>query len=119
MVMTCSICNHDKRNDIDAAIINGVAQRAIADSFRVSPSAVGRHKAHIKELIESNEDLQADKLAQEIKELQKITIDILEDAMAIKDKRSSLQAIREARSNIELIAKLSGAIDERIKVEME
>lgn len=115
----CKICSHEKKVEINEAIVKGDSQRVIAGHFNVSQSSVGRHKTHVRELIDANEELQADKLAQEIKELQKLTIDILEDAMAIKDKRSSLQAIKEARSNIELIAKLSGAINERVKVEMD
>jgi DNA-binding CsgD family transcriptional regulator len=107
------------RNEIDNDIVRGKSQRAIASQYNVSPASVARHKSHIRELLEVNEELQADKLAQEITELQKITLDILEDSMASKDKRSSLQAIKEARSNIELLAKLTGAIGARIKVEME
>jgi len=46
----CTICLHEKRDEIEAAILKGESQRSIASQYNVSQSAVGRHKknGHIR-----------------------------------------------------------------------
>ena len=51
----CTICRHEKRDEIEAAILKGDSQRLIATQFSVSQSAISRHKrdGHIQtELVE-------------------------------------------------------------------
>jgi hypothetical protein len=44
----CTICSHENRPQIDLAIATGLAKRAIAARFKVSPDAVWRHsQAHL------------------------------------------------------------------------
>ena len=42
----CTICLHEKRDEIEAAILKGGSQRAIASQFTVSRSAIARHKTN-------------------------------------------------------------------------
>jgi hypothetical protein len=44
MPRPCSICVHEKRAEIEAAIVRGESFRSISYAFRVSPHAVSRHK---------------------------------------------------------------------------
>ena len=56
---------------------------------------------------------QADDLLRQMQDLQQRTLAILEGAEETKQHRTALSAIREARSNLELLAKLLGELDER------
>jgi hypothetical protein len=55
----------------------------------------------------------ADDLLEQVRDLQVRTFAILEAAEESKQHRTALSAIREARSNLELLAKLLGELDER------
>jgi hypothetical protein len=56
---------------------------------------------------------QADDLLGQVRDLQARTLAILEAAEETRQHRTALSAIREARSNLELLAKLLGKLDER------
>lgn len=51
MPRTCTVCQHEGRRKIDAAIVFGKSNRAIAGQFRVTRGAVQRHKAHVAEAL--------------------------------------------------------------------
>lgn len=58
MPRQCSICVHEKRNEIEGALVHGNSFRMIARAYSVSPDAVSRHKrnGHIAlEIIEAKE----------------------------------------------------------------
>lgn len=59
------------------------------------------------------EVVQADNLFNQVRNLQQSTLDILAEAEQSKQYRTALSAIREARGNLELLAKLLGELDER------
>lgn len=65
-------------------------------------------KAH-----EAEEVARADNLLDRVENLQARTLAILEAAEETGELRTALGAIREARSNVELLAKLLGELDER------
>lgn len=43
MPRICTVCAHPERRAIDAAVVAGAANRAIARQYRVSKDAVARH----------------------------------------------------------------------------
>jgi hypothetical protein len=55
----------------------------------------------------------ADDLLEQVRDLQVRTFAILEAAEASEQHRTALSAIREARGNLELLAKLLGELDDR------
>jgi hypothetical protein len=61
---------------------------------------------------------QADDLLDEVRSLQSRVLTILGRAEGVGDLRTALGAIREARGNIELLAKLVGQLDERPQVHL-
>jgi hypothetical protein len=61
----------------------------------------------------AEEVAEADDLLGQVQDLQARTLSILEAAEATSEHRTALGAIREARSNLELLAKLLGELDER------
>jgi len=61
----------------------------------------------------ASEVAEADNLLGQVRDLQQSTLDILAEAERSKQYRTALGAIREARGNLELLAKLLGELDER------
>jgi hypothetical protein len=49
---TCTVCQHQGRRKIDAAIVFGKSERSIAKQFRVTSAAIHRHKIHVAESLE-------------------------------------------------------------------
>jgi hypothetical protein len=64
----------------------------------------------------AEEVAQADDLLDQLKDLQRRTLAILEAAETTNQHRTALSAIREARSNLELLAKLIGELDDTPQV---
>jgi hypothetical protein len=61
----------------------------------------------------ASEIAEAGNLLAEVRGLHSRSLAILEAAESTKQHRTALSAIREARSNLELLAKLLGELDER------
>ena len=121
MPRTCTICEHPEVEAIDRALVAGTALSSVSAKYRVSEDAMGRHKAnHLPAKLvmaeKAAEVAQADDLLEQVRDLQARTLAILEAAEETKQHRTALAAIREARSNLELLAKLLGELDERPQV---
>jgi len=98
--------------------VGGAALSETAAKYRVSNDAVSRHKAnHLPTKLvlaeKAAEVAEAGDLLGQVQDLQARTLAILEAAEASREHRTALGAIREARSNLELLAKLLGELDER------
>ncbi len=121
MPRACTVCTHPKRDEIDAALVAGVALRNIAKRFDTSPTAVFRHKGeHLPAKLvmaeKASEVAQADGLIEQLQDLQRRAHTILDKAEEAGELRVALSAIREARGNLELLAKLLGELDERPQI---
>ena len=122
MPRTCSICTHEDRHTIDRALVGGEgALRTISDHFSVSKTALIRHKdAHLPAALvkarEAEDVVRADELLSQVRGLQDRTLAILSASEAAGELRTALAAIREARGNLELLAKLLGELDEAPRV---
>jgi len=117
----CTICDHEGRAIIDAALISGAPLRDIAGRHGVSKSALERHKAghlpaHLAKAREAGEVARADDLLSQMRYLQDRTLAILSASEDAGELRTALTAIREARGNLELLAKLVGELDDVPKV---
>jgi hypothetical protein len=118
MPRTCSICSHAEREAIDEALVGGSSNLSVSSLFDVSEAAVRRHKSnHLPAKLvlahEAEEVATADNLLEKVQDLQSRTMAILDQAEGAGDLRTALGAIREARGNVELLAKLLGELDER------
>lgn len=121
MGRTCTICIHADREAIDAALVRGEPTRKIASRYEsLSQAAVSRHgREHLPASLalahEAEEVAKADDLLGQVRGLQSRTLGILERAEHAggPQLRTALSAIREARGNLELLAKLLGELDER------
>src|SRR5918995_1670169 len=123
MPRACNICTHPDREAIDEALISGVAFPALVAKYRVSKDSLSRHKAnHLPAKLvmaqAAEEVAQADDLLDQVRDLHAPALAILEAAERTKQHRTALSAIREARSNLELLAKLLGELDDRPQVNL-
>jgi hypothetical protein len=118
MPRRCTVCDHPERHGIDETLVTGAPYRSVAKRFGLSESAVYRHKiehlpAHLLKAREVEEMAQADDLLEQVRNLQRHALDILERAETAGDLRTALAAISQARGNLELLGKLAGELDER------
>jgi hypothetical protein len=121
MPRACTICTHEDLHTIDRTLVAGEALRSISDRFSVSKSALIRHKdAHLPTALararEAKELARADELLIQVRDLQGRTLSILSASEEAGELRTALAAIREARGNLELLAKLLGELDETPQV---
>jgi hypothetical protein len=104
MPRICTICSHEKRQEIDSALVSGIATlRTISDWFSVSIASLKRHKenGHVVRKItkagEIRERLDADKLLDILDDLLGEARTTIADAKKSGDHRVRLAAVREAR----------------------
>jgi hypothetical protein len=117
----CTVCTHPELEAINRALVEGTPNRRIASHHDVTERAVRNHKAsHLPATLvkaqEAEEIAEADGLLSHVKDLQTRALSILDKAEAADELRTALGAIREARGNLELLAKLLGELDERPQV---
>jgi hypothetical protein len=118
MPRRCTICDHDESHAINVALVQREPYRAVARQYGVSKDALQRHSQdHIPQLLveakHAVEVSEADDLLARVEDLEERTIAILDKAEEAGELRTALSAIREARGNVELLAKLRGELDER------
>ena len=117
MSRTCTICSHPERNAIDRALIESRPLREVARHYETSKDALFRHKAeHLPGTLvkakEAEDIASAGGLLKQIVDLQQRTLTVLEKAEDKEDLKTVLQAVRESRGNLELLAKMLGELHE-------
>jgi len=121
MPRKCTICAHPKRAEIDQAIVDGVPYRAIACRYGVGREAVRRHaKNHVPRTLvkahEAEEVSRADDLLARAREYEAHAVALLEKAAEEDDYGTALRGIREARSCLELLARMRGELEREMTV---
>lgn len=123
MPKTCSVCSLSSRAEIDQALVAETPLRRVAEQYGTSATALHRHKAdHLPALLtkahDAGEVSRADDLLGQVRDLQEKALSILVQAEAAGDLRVAVSAIREARGNLELLAKMLGLMTERHEVDV-
>jgi hypothetical protein len=120
MGRTCTVCNHPRRRDIDKAILTGEPERALAGRYRVARSSLQRHRPHVSEVMaraaEAREITHGENLVERLQSLSAIAFKILADARAAKQYSAAMSGVREMARIVELVAKLTGQLDESTRV---
>jgi hypothetical protein len=114
---TCSVCAHEKREEIDQALVTRTPYRNISKQFSVSAAALSRHlndhlPARLAKAQEAEEVAHADDLLAQVRDLQGRALAILDKAEESGELITALRAIREARGNLELLGKLAGELQD-------
>jgi len=113
MAGRCTICTHPHRDEVDADLARGVAQRAVAKRLGVSGSSVQRHAARhlrpeIRQAITRRHDLRVGGLADRLAGLATDAASVRQAAMASGDPGMSLRAVDTERAVLTDLAKLVG-----------
>ncbi len=124
MGMTCNICNHSKRLQIDRDLVQGKNYQIIANTYGVDWQAVRRHKEnHLSRQL--TQAYERKEMAESMNLLAHIE-DILDKANSIfnrnyEQKRDglALKALAEQRSTIELLAKIGAYLHESRAMELQ
>jgi hypothetical protein len=122
MSRKCSICNHNRRQEIEHALLRGDSHRVVAQQFTVSRGAVARHLKHVSTAL-----TQARKL-KEIEDGKSISLQLRELNLQVEqlkaradrtgDYRAALAALREKTRLVELEARLTGELNEKPEVKI-
>lgn len=120
---TCGVCRHPDVDLINQALVTGLTLREITGKWEISRSTLDRHRArHIPEAVlkakEAKIVAQGDDVLGSIRALHATTLKILREAEAAGEHGIALKAIKEARCNLELLAKLDGQLSDTGKVEI-
>src|SRR5262249_8525350 len=118
------ICTHNQLKEITADLMSRASYRTLQKRYGISKSAVERHlNGHVSEALRRLTAAEGMSLAdaagiaepvlQQMRHLHVRTLRILLDAEATKDHRTALNAISEARKNLELIGRIDGSLDPR------
>lgn len=119
----CTVCHHDQHEVIDTALASGDSLASVARRFGLSPDAVRRHRighlsAALKAVQAERETAGARTALDRLEALHDRAERVLAAAEAEGKASLSLQAIRELRSTVELIARLTGELDDRPQVQV-
>jgi len=121
MPRSCTICQHQERAAINAALLTGTALRDIAGQFGVSKSSLDRHKeehmpAALVKAQEVEEVRQALDIVAQLKAINDAALTVLGEARRSGNGELALKAIDRIQRQIELQAKLLGELDERPQI---
>jgi len=119
----CKVCMHPDRPDIDAALVTGITNVDAAKRWGMSRDSIRRHRdAHLSpalQAVAAHRETAGAKTALERMEALYEKASAVLDAASEEGKASlSLAAIRELRGIVELLAKLTGELDDRPQVQV-
>jgi len=115
MPKKCPVCVHGERQEIEKALLGSETLHQVAQRFALPKWSLYRHKQRhlprqLKKAQEAKEMIQADSLLRQMLYLQSRALNILMTAEVAGELKTALGAIREARGNLELLAKLQGEL---------
>lgn len=126
--VTCQVCSHPSREEIDRQLVAGVSLRQLARQYETDKSALCRHKAHIaqaiadaraEELVTNARGL-SDQVREQIDRCQRLVLQaemVLAGAtdprLALRAAEATCRPLRELRGYLELLGELTGEISRR------
>jgi hypothetical protein len=116
MGMSCKVCNHINRVEIDRMLCQGKSYQNIANLYDIQAQAIRRHKesGHVNRqmitAIEHRDILEGHNLLNEIDALVDRTKVILDKAEKKERLDTALRGISELRSTYELLSKIAFAL---------
>jgi hypothetical protein len=121
-VRKCSICNHNRRQEIEHALLRGESHRVVAQQFTVSRGAVARHLKHASSALTQARKLggiePGKNILLQLRELNLQAEQLKARAERVGDYRAALAALREKTRLAELEARLTGELDEKSEVKI-
>ena len=111
----CSVCKHTEVNNINEKMIAGASVRSLAKEYDLGTMALQRHRAnHLPKALVKAKELQeidaADRLLERVQGLYDTALEIMKEARDDGKFQPAVSALKEARSSLELIAKMIGEL---------
>jgi hypothetical protein len=121
MPRTCTICRHEKRQEVDQALLRNESFRHIAIRFGTSTSALVRHKARdipatLSKAKQAADEITADSLYDRLRAINRETTMILQQARKTSSHELALKAIARVERQVELEARLLGELSNTPKI---
>jgi hypothetical protein len=121
--MSCSICQHPKRPEIDQALVAGSATlAALGQAYGLSTSALHRHKAHLQAKCDQAQDRLQDQVRQGclfwLSQALEMTMQTATAAQTEGNGRLVLKALAQGTRLITLILKQDLRLDSNLVFEM-
>lgn len=118
MANVCTVCIHPERDEIDKLLIlDGSSIRDLAGQYKLSKSAVDRHRAHaseaLKRAIEVKEYRRGEKLLDKVEDLTAASWGLMRKAKDDEDWKTALTGVRETRGCLELVGRVSGELKDK------
>ncbi len=112
-----TVAKHPQRDEIEAALAAGMSDRKTAERFGLSKDAVRRHRltmgARLERMIAAGKAEGAQSAQARVELLYQRANGLLDKAEAADKAAVSVALLRELRGLVELLAKLTGELDER------
>jgi DNA-binding XRE family transcriptional regulator len=117
------VCIHEKRDEIDREIVSRQPYRALARTFGVSKDSISRHaNLHIPETLTTAnaiaEVVRADMLLDRVEVLVSEAEGLLTYGKDERQAKAWEGGLRELRKCLELLARVTGELDERPQVNL-
>jgi len=117
----CTVCTSEHRDLIDQGIVQGRSSYALADEYGVSPSAIQRHaKAHVSAALVALEvertRVEAQTVLARMEAQYQTLAALIEQASKSGQAALVVNASRELRQTAELLAKITGELNDRPQV---
>lgn len=117
----CTVCSHEQIDDINKALLAKEAYAKIAVRFRVGRDSLRRHSAnHMGELLaeerKTKQPGDANSALARLEDLYDRTNKLLAQAEHNSHTTNALQAVRELRTTLESIAKITGELNDKPSV---
>jgi hypothetical protein len=113
----CKACQHEKKIEIDRALLGGEAARQVAPRYGLSATGLQRHMKHIApSLVKAREAVevgQASNVLSFVRGLVTKAHQYTELAEQKGDLRTAMTGLRELTRMAELLAKLTGELEQR------
>jgi DNA-binding transcriptional ArsR family regulator len=122
MARQCKVCMHPDRREIDRRLAEPTVNiSSLSTEFDVSYPSLRRHRdAHLPATLahsaEAREVAHADTLVDQLKAIQERAHGLLDKAEEAGNLSVAVRAVRELRGNLDLLARLSGELDDRPQV---
>jgi len=111
---TCGACTHPKREDIENMLLRRIPMSKISTETGLSLATIFRHKQHIASMmvpaVRAREASDADTLLDRVENVVTQCQNIATKAEKRKEWASAVKALREVKSCLELLARLSGEL---------
>jgi hypothetical protein len=123
VAQACKVCVRPDRAAIDKVIVTGLSDYKVASRFDLDRSTVQRHRnGHLSksltELHRKREERRALSLLDRVEALCTEVEQVLEQVKAEGEHKLSIAALKELRSTLELVGRLTGELDTRPQVQV-